>query len=182
VKAAAGALALAVILAAPASAQVAPPTAAPKAAGTPAKPKSARPPLNFSGVWVLDAAASRGAPSHMAGAVLSVRQDGNKISIEPIDEKRPLLLAEQIVADGRPYEKAVGAKQKGTVTAGWGEDGRFLWLEVIAGTPEEPVGAQRTIWRLADGGKTWTRQTTTIQAKGSKETLLVFRKRDAAKK
>jgi hypothetical protein len=169
---------LAALLAAPLSAQVAPPADAPNAARTPGKAQNARPPLDFSGVWVLDAKASRGAPSHMTEAVLSVRQDGNKIWIEPIEQKRPYLLSEQIVADGRPYEKAVGAKQKGTVTAGWAKDNRSLWLQVVAGTAEEPVGAQRMVWRLEDGGKTWIRQTSSIQPNGTKETLLVFRKRE----
>ena len=174
--------ALAALLAAPVSAQVAPPPAAAKAAPTPGKTRSARPPIDFSGIWVLDAAASRGAPSHMSEAVLSVRQDGNTIWIEPIDQKRPYLLSEQIVADGQPYEKAVGPEQKGIVTAGWGKDNRSLWVQVVAGTMDEPVGAQRIVWRLEDGGKTWVRQTSTIQPDGTKETMLVFRKRDAKKK
>lgn len=169
---------LAGLLAAPLpAAQVAPP-AAPKEAGTPGKARSARPPLDFSGVWVLDARASRGAPSHMTDAVLSVRQDGNKIWIEPIEQKRPFLLSEQIVVDGQPYEKAVGPKQKGTVTAGWAKDNQSLWLQVVAGTPEEPIGAQRMVWRLAEGGKTWIRQTSVIQANGTRDTILVFRKRE----
>lgn len=172
---------LAALLAAPVSAQVAPP-AATRAAPTPGKTGSDRPPVDFSGVWVLDAAASRGAPSHMTEAVLSVRQNGNKIWIEPIEEKRPYLLSEQIVADGQPYEKAVGPKQKGTVTADWGKDERSLWIQVVAGTTDEPVGAQRIVWRLEDGGKTWVRQTSSIQPGGAKETLLIFRKRDATKK
>ena len=173
--------ALALLLAGPVSAQVAPPTALPKPPPTPGKARSARPPLDFSGIWVFDAAASRGAPAHMREAVLSVRQDGNKIRIEPIEQKRLFLLSEQIVADGQPYEKAIGPKQKGTVTAGWGKDDQSLWLQVVAGTPEEPLGAQRMVWRLADGGKTWTRHTTSIQPDGTKETLLVFRKREAKK-
>ena len=172
---------LAALLAAPLSAQVAPPAATPKASRIPGKARRARPPLDFSGVWVLDPAASRGAPSHMTEAVLSVRQDGDKIWIEPIEQKRPYLLSEQIVADGRPYEKAVGPNQKGTLTAAWGKDNRSLWLQVVAGTREEPVGAQRMVWRLEDGGKTWIRKTTSIQPNGTKETMLVFRKRDAKK-
>ena len=110
----------------------------------------------------------------MTEAVLSVRQDGNKISIEPIEQKRPYLLSEQIVADGQPYKKAVGPKQKGTVTAGWAKDNQSLWLQVVAGTADEPVGAQRAVWRLEDGGKTWIRQTSSIQPNGTKETLLRF--------
>jgi photosystem II stability/assembly factor-like uncharacterized protein len=37
------------------------------------------------------------------------------------------------------------------------------------------------IWRLQDGGKTWTRQTRTIQVDGARDTFLVFRKRAAKK-
>ena len=38
------------------------------------------------------------------------------------------------------------------------------------------------IWKLEDGGKTWTRQTRTLQPDGSKDTFLVFRKREPKKK
>ena len=85
--------------------------------------------------------------------------------------------------DGKKYEKTLGAGQKGTLEAAWGNDGTSLWLQAIAGTEGDPSSAvQRMIWRLRDGGKTWTRQTMTIQPDGTKETMLVFRKREAEKK
>ena len=159
------------------------PTAAPKPVRTPAKTKKARPPLDFSGTWVLDPAASQGVAKQMEGAVLEVRQNGNRIWIEPIEGPRPNIAAEEIIVDGRLYEKALGAGQKGTLEAAWGKDGQSLWLQAVVGNDETPDAArQRMIWRLRDGGKTWTRQTRTLQPGGAKDTFLVFRKRETPKK
>jgi hypothetical protein len=178
---------------APAAAQTAPPPtkAAPpsapakkttpgaRASGTP-RAKRSGPPLDFSGVWTLDAAASQGVSPAMEGAVLSVRQNGNHIWIEPV-EKKKVILAEEIVVDGRRYEKGVGLanRRKGTLTADWGNDRDSLWLQVeVAGeNPDEPAGVQRGIWRLRDGGATWTRQTRTITKADVKDTFLVFRRK-----
>jgi hypothetical protein len=147
---------------------------------TPGPRKSAKPPLDFTGVWELDASASRGAPENMERAVLSVHQNGNRIWIEPIEQKRPDLLADEIVVDGRRYEKNLGRNQKGTVVAEWGTDRTSLWLQSVIATPENPqAGAQRAVWRLSDGGRVWTRKTWTIEENGRRETLLVFRKREA---
>ena len=142
------------------------------------KAKTAGPPLDFTGVWVLDPDASRGVSKAMEGAVLSVRQNGNRIWIEPIEAKRAKILAEEIIVDGKVYEKSLGGKQKGTLVATWGTDRTSLALEAVMGTDEDPRAAtQRMLWRLKDGGKTWTRQTRTIQPGGARDTFLVFRKR-----
>lgn len=179
---AATAVAFALLAAAILRAQTPAPTARPKRARTPA-PKSAKPPLDFSGVWAIDAKASRGVSPNMEGAVLSVRQNGDRIWIEPIDQKRPKLLSEEIIVDGKLYEKAIGRGQKGSLQAQWGKDDQSLWLQAIASTDENPNAAvQRMVWRIRDGGKVWTRQTWTIQKDGTKETFLVFRKRVAEKK
>jgi hypothetical protein len=159
------------------------PTAAPKPARTPAKTKTTRPPIDFTGTWVLDPAASQGVSRQMEGAVLEVRQNGNRIWIEPVEGPGPNIAAEEIIVDGRLYEKALGAGQKGTLEAAWGKDGQSLWLQAVVRTEETPDAArQRMIWRLRDGGKTWTRQTRTLQPGGAKDTFLVFRKRETAKK
>ncbi len=169
------------LVAACAAAQTPAPTRAaapkPKATKTPAPKKAASPP-NFSGEWVLDPQASQGVSQAMEDAVLRVRQTGNHIWIEPIGGKGRRLLAEEIVVDGRSYEKVLGGRQRGTVQAAWGKDGE-LWIEAIVGTEENPsAGRQRMIWRLRDGGQTWTRQTRTLQEDGSaRDTFLVFRKR-----
>jgi hypothetical protein len=153
----------------------------------PAKPKSkpkassAKAPLDFTGVWVLDAEASSGVSPQMTNAVLDVRQTGNRIWIEQIGTANRGILSEQIVVDGRKYEKALGAGQVGTLESDWGKDGTSLWLQVVAGAEGEPSSAvQRMVWRLRDGGKTWTRQSKTIQPDGVRETFLVFRKRSSS--
>lgn len=182
----AGPAAAAVLLAASAVwAQTAAPSPTPqrKAARTPGPAKSRAAPINFSGVWVLDPQASRGVSPSMEGAVIRVRQNGNRIWIEPIEQKDHKLNSEEIVVDGRLYEKALGGSQKGTVEAAWGKDGTSLWIEAVVGTAENPrVASQRMIWRLREGGKVWTRQTRTLQADEVKDSFLVFRKRNEGTK
>jgi hypothetical protein len=170
---------------APPPAATAAPAPKPKSASKP-KAKSAAPPLDFSGVWVLDPSASQGVSPAMTGAVLSVRQNGNHIWIEPIERKEPMLLSEEIVVDGRKYEKGLGPMKgrKGTVTAKWGKDNASLWLQVEVSDDESgsATGYQRAIWSLSDGGRVWTRQTKTITQSDVRETKLVFRKRESAAK
>src|SRR6185369_6322936 len=73
----------------------------PKARKTPAP----KPPLDFSGTWTLDPKESTNVSSQMRGAVLSVRQAGNRIwisGVKPDTGPRPRILAEEIVVDARP--------------------------------------------------------------------------------
>jgi hypothetical protein len=170
---------VAALLAAALGAQTAAPAATPRPtkARPPGASRTPKPPLDFSGVWVLDAASSRGVGPAMRGAVLRVRQNGNRIWIEPAGARTGPLMAEEIVVDGRPYEKSFGTGQKGTLTAAWGKDNQSLWLQIEAGTAEQPhTATQRMVWRLRDGGRIWTRQTWTVQKGGNKESFLVFRK------
>ena len=178
-----GAFAAALLVAAAAAAQTPAPThpaaPKPKAAKTPAPKKAGAVPLDFTGLWALDAQASQGGAKNFKNAVLRVRQTGNHIWIEPVAPKGPMLMAEEIVVDGQRYEKLLGGGRKGTVEAAWGKDGQSLWIEAVAPTEDDPsAGVQRMIWRLRDGGKTWTRQTRTLQPGGSRDTFLVFRKQD----
>ena len=154
---------------------------------TAAKPRKARgaewPPLDFSGVWELDPKMSAGGSWRMADAVLSVRQKGNRIFIEPIETKGKKLLAEEIVADGRPYEKMVGTAGKGLVTAQWSPDGKKLFIEITAGPPENPREAiQHSVWELSSDGTVWIRESVSVSKKGGGRTRLVFRKRVTAAK
>jgi hypothetical protein len=175
---------LAALLAVSLGAQAPAPTATsrPKKARTPGVARTPKAPLDFSGVWVLDAASSRGAGPAMKDAVLTVRQNGNRIWIEPAAGARPSpIMAEEIVVDGRPYEKGFGSGQKGTLTAAWGNDNQSLWLQIEAATEEGVrTATQRMVWRLQDGGRIWTRQSWTVQKGGTKASFLVFRKRQAA--
>jgi hypothetical protein len=119
----------------------------------------------------------------MRGAVLSVRQAGNRIwisSVKPDTGPRSRILAEEIVVDARPYEKALGPAGKGLVTAGWAADGKSLWIEVAAGPPENPGEAiQRSVWRLSDDGQTWVRESMSVSKGHSGRARLVFRKNKA---
>ena len=153
------------------------PPEAPKPTARPATPPR-KPPLDFTGVWELDAAASRGYPSNMRGAVLSVAQTGHRILIEPVGDGRAVLTADQIVVDGRTYEKTVGPKAKGYVTATWSPDRASLRLEVKAGPTENPrASVQRSIWTLSKDRKVWVRQSMTSVDGKTTATRLVFRRR-----
>ena len=179
------ALAAAILVGAAAGGAQTPAPAAPtpRAARTPKAKATAKPPLDFSGVWVLDSEASSGVAPQMQNAVLQVKQNGNRIWIEQIETPQRNILSEQIVVDGKKYEKSLGHGMKGTLEAEWGKDRASLWLQAIAGPEGDPSSAvQRGIWKLQDGGKVWTRQTRTLEPDGARETFLVFRKREASKK
>ncbi len=151
------------------------------AAASPKGKAAPKPPLDFSGVWVLDPKMSLNVSSHMMGAVLSVTQEGNRIWISPVRPEggsRPAILGEEIVADQRPYEKALGPAGKGVVTAGWSTDGKALWIEVLAGPPENPREAvQRIIWKLSEDRTLWVRESVSMSPGNAKSSRLVFRKR-----
>jgi len=142
-------------------------------------PRPISPPLDFSGLWKLDASASRSVSPHMSEAVLSVTQNGNRIWISPGAEmRRGAIMAEEIVADGRAYEKALGPGGKGTVTADWTKDRQSLWIEVHAGTEGDPdhSALQRSVWKLSADRNTWVRESVSIGPGESRRSLLVFRR------
>jgi hypothetical protein len=142
-----------------------------------------KPPLDFSGTWTLDSKSSVNVSAQMQGAVLSVRQKGDRIWISPVKAEagpRSRILSEEIVADSRPYEKALGPAGKGLVTAGWARDGKSLWIEVAAGPPENPGEAiQRSVWRLSEDRQVWVRESFSISKGRSGRARLVFRRNKA---
>ena len=166
----------------PAGAQTAP-TPRPTLPAPPPPKKGAKiVPLDFGGVWEIDLKVSEGVSTSMGKAVLAVRQNGDRLWIEPIEQPRPYLSADEIVVDGKLYEKAIGRGDKGTVQAQWGKDRKSLWIQTVTKNPEgDEVAFQRSRWELKDGGNTWTRKTWTIQKGKTRESLLVFRKRPGEK-
>lgn len=165
------------------TAQAAPPTPPPTAV-KPASDASKHPkaPVDFAGVWDVDLKESKNVSKNMEKAVLSVRQNGDRIWIEPIEQPRPYLASEEIVVDGQHYEKALGRGLKGSVQAEWGKDKKSLWIQSVTSSDKNPqVAFQRSVWMLRDGGKTWTRRTWTVQNGENRESFLVFRKRAAQK-
>jgi len=155
----------------------------PRSSGPQKNPPSAKPrasaPVDFSGTWEFDQSTSINASYHYQGSVLSVTQKGDHIWIQPIKQgKGSGVLAEEIVADGRAYEKALGPAGKGTVTAGWSQDKTALWIEVRANDEGKPgsVGAQRSVWRLSADGKVWLRESTTLSSGKSLSSRAVFRR------
>jgi hypothetical protein len=140
------------------------------------------PPLDFSGVWKLDSSLSLNVSSNMTGAVLSVTQEGNRIWITPVraeGDSRTSIPTEEIMADARPYEKALGPAGKGVVTAGWSPDGKALWIEVLAGSSGDPRAAvQRIVWKLSEDRTIWVRESVFSSPGSAKSSRLVFRKRE----
>lgn len=154
------------------------------AAGPKVRPTAEpKPPLDFSGTWTLDPKSSMNVSPQMQGAILSVRQKGDRIwisSVKAEEGTRSRILAEEIVADARPYEKALGPAGKGLVTAGWARDGKSLWIEVAAGPPENPGEAiQRSVWRLSEDRQVWVRESVSVSKGHSGRARLVFRKNKA---
>lgn len=151
------------------------------AAAPRSRPKPDPPPIDFSGVWDLDEKMSQNVSSHMKGAVLEVTQQGNRIWISPVQPDggpRQRVLSEEIVVDGRAYEKALGPGGKGLVTAGWAKDRKSLWIEVQAGPAENPKEAvQRSVWKLSEDRSVWLRQSVSIAKGKARNALLVFRRR-----
>jgi len=172
-----------VLAATTARAQTAEPTPPPTVpAPTSAAPKRPKAPLDFAGVWEIDLKESKGVSKNMEKAVLSVRQNGDRLWIEPVEQNRPYLASEEIVVDGRHYEKALGRGMKGDVQAEWGKDKKSLWIQSVTSSEDNPeVAFQRSQWELKDGGKVWTRRTWTVLKGESRESFLVFRKREAKK-
>ncbi len=160
------------------------PARTPKAPSTRARPAAGVPgarggPTDFTGVWELDPKASSGGAPNMDKAVLEVTQRKNRIWIQPLEKTRTAVIAEEVVVDGRPYEKALGHKSRGTLTAKWGTDAKSLWLEVVAGPEDDPRAAvQRSVWRLSDNRKVWVRETVSLQRGSTKQSRLVFRRRE----
>ncbi len=148
---------------------------------SPARPPS--PPLDFSGVWDIDEGASVNVPRQMKGAVLSVTQKGNRIWISPLaaGDRGSMVMAEELVVDGRPYEKALGPAGKGTVTARWGDGNTSVWIDVRAGDGNDPknTASQRSVWKLSRDGRVWVRETVSISQGTPRTARLVFRRRPA---
>lgn len=164
--------------------------AAPSPAGAPpAKKKAPDPhpgaaggPTDFSGTWEVDEKSSSLGSHHMENAVLQVTQKGDRIWIQPVGRTRQLVMAEEVVVDGRTYEKSLGNSEKGTLTAMWGKEGRSLWLEVVAGTEADPrAGVQRSVWRLSADRSVWVRETITVHKGSSQRARVVFRRQDPKK-
>jgi hypothetical protein len=153
-------------------------TATPAPRKTPS-PRSSAAPLDFSGFWRLDTDASRNINPKMKDSTLSVTQKGNRIWISPgPDMKRGALLSEEIVADGRPYEKLLGPAGKGIVTAEWAPDGQSLRIESRVGTEGDShdFAIQRSIWKLSSDRNVWVRESTSVSPGRARSSQLVFRK------
>jgi hypothetical protein len=171
----AGTLASSTVLGAPAHGGEKPPVKKPATAKEPAGPGAPGSLTNFSGIWQLDVNSSSGGSPNLKDAMLEVTQKGDRIWIQPLGETRKSVLAEEVVVDGRVYEKGVGQGRRGTLQAQWGKDGKSLWLEVVAPSEENPRAAvQRTIWKLSDDRKTWVRETMTIVNGQTRQSRLVF--------
>ena len=135
-------------------------------------------PPNFSGTWKLDEAASANVSPNMRGAVLVVDQKGDHIRVTPAQQAagKLHLAGDEIVADGKAYEKGVGGG-KGVLTARWSADGKTLEYELTSTSKETGKSAvQRSRWSLSSDGSTWLRETRTTGEGQNRMSRLVFRK------
>jgi len=153
--------------------------AAVAAQSAPKKTPTAGVPLDFTGYWKLDASLSQNVNPMMKNATLSVTQKGNRIWLSPgADVKRGSILSEEIVVDGKPYEKFLGPAGKGVVTAEWAPDRQSLRIESRVGTQGDSknFAVQRSIWKLSSDRTVWVRESASVSPGRPSTTRLVFRK------
>ena len=151
------------------------------AAAAPSPTPSPKPPLDFSGTWQLDERASLNVSPKMKGALLVVEQRGDRIRITPGPQGagKIYIAADELVADGQPYEKSTGGA-KGVVTARWSADGQALELNVSAeATDKHGRAVQTARWTLSRDGTTWVRETHAIAEGKESSSRLVFRRQAA---
>jgi hypothetical protein len=130
----------------------------------------------------VDASASAGGSPNLEGAILQVTQTGDHIWIQPASGSRGHILSEEVVADGRSYEKTLGKAGKGILVAKWGTDARSLWLELTGGPEDDPRGSvQRSLWRLSEDRSTWVRETVTVVHGTARQSRIVLRRQDPKK-
>jgi hypothetical protein len=152
--------------------------ALPLAAAAPARTPTPKPPLDFSGTWELDERASLNVSPKMKGALLVVEQHGDRIRIAPGPQGpgKLNLAADEIVLDGRSYEKNVGGA-RGITSARWSADGQALELNITAEPTEKRGRAVQTVrWTLSRDRSTWVRETHTTYEGRQTTSRLVFRR------
>lgn len=137
---------------------------------------------NFSGDWTLNATKSD--LGEMAGRVptkLKVTQAADAITTERTStfngEERKT--TEKITLDGKESENVVFGTAKKKSTAKWGADGQALDVtSTIAferdGQTTEIKGTEN--WKLSDGGKTLTIESTSVSTRGSFKAKAVYEK------
>lgn len=141
---------------------------------------------NFSGTWTLDKSKSEGLPPSIKDQVMTIKQEGDKLTI---DSKLTLEQGEQVVndvytLDGKPADFTGrgmgGAEGKGKRTAKWAADGNGIDVseEIVYDTPQGPVTINITRkWALSADGKALTIDMDVVTPMGSQHIKRVLVKK-----
>jgi hypothetical protein len=120
---------------------------------------------NFSGTWTLDKSKSEGLPAAIKDQVLTVKQDGDKLTIDSklTTEQGEQTNTDTYTLDGKPADftgKGPGGLEgKGKRTAKWSADGNGIEVteDVVFDTPQGEVTVNYVRkWSLAADGKSLT--------------------------
>lgn len=120
---------------------------------------------NFSGTWTLDKTKSEGLPAVIKDQVLTVKQDGDKLTIDSkmTTDDGDLTNSDVYTLDGKPADftdkRPNGLEGKGKRTAKWSADGNGIEVseEISYDTPQGAVTVNVTRkWALSADGKSLT--------------------------
>jgi hypothetical protein len=120
---------------------------------------------NFSGTWTLDKAKSEGLPPAIQDQVLTVKQDGDKLTIDSkmTTDQGDMNNSDVYTLDGKPADftdkRPNGVEGKGKRTAKWSADGNGIEVseEINYDTPQGAVAVNITRkWALSADGKSLT--------------------------
>jgi hypothetical protein len=141
---------------------------------------------NFSGTWTLDKSKSEGLPPSVKDQLLTVAQDGDKLTLESklMTEQGDQVTNEIYTLDGKPADFTAkgpgGAEGKGKRIARWSADGNGIEVkeEVTYETPNGAIAVDITRnWTLSADGKTLTIQMNIASAMGTQQIKRVMVKK-----
>lgn len=138
--------------------------------------------VDFSGKWALDAAKSKlGEGGFGASKNMTVTQQGNNLSVERTNTGRngqEMTFTGKYTLDGKKSENTMGRGTSSSV-ATWSADGQSL---TITTTSSFERNGQKTemksveVWKLSNGGKTLTIDSTGTTPRGERKLTLVYNK------
>jgi hypothetical protein len=140
--------------------------------------------VNFSGNWALNESKSKfgDSPFRMASTTLVVKQDGNTLSTDrtmagPDGEMK---MTNNYTLDGKVSENTGMMDMKTKSTVAWSEDKSSITISStmvfdMNGESREMKSAET--WKLSDGGKTLTIESTRTRPDGDMKTTAVYDKK-----
>jgi len=138
--------------------------------------------VNFSGEWSFNESKSdMGEGRFPATSKLTIKQEGNNITIERLRTGRDgqeMTSTEELTLDGRERESDTGrGKRKSAVT--WSENGNSLTIKtsIVFDRNGETMDMKSVeLWKLTDGGKILSIESSSSTPMGERKATLVYDK------